>query len=141
MAFYRKYQFLLQLHPQRGLNHQPSATGLVVLTTEPTEHLISRVYDNGSYKLKELDETDIDIRMPSFLARHEYILSLFDGIAEKYTVRFIWPHTVLCHENVCPIMDDGRPIYFDHNHLSIFGATKTSFLYDVIFAAASVGAK
>ena len=79
------------------------------------------------------DSADLDISEESFENRNKYILSLFKEIAEKYPVRFIWPHQVLCKDHSCPVVEDGKPIYFDSNHLSLFGVSKTSDLYDPIW--------
>jgi hypothetical protein len=80
------------------------------------------------------DSADLDISEESFENRNKYILSLFWEIAEKYPVRFIWPHQVLCKDHSCPVVEDGKPIYFDSNHLSLFGVSKTSDLYDPIWS-------
>jgi peptidoglycan/LPS O-acetylase OafA/YrhL len=81
------------------------------------------------------DKTDIDVPRAAFLTRNRYILSLFDAIAQRYPVRFIWPHTMLCGETICPVVENGMPLYFDSNHLSAFGLAKTSALYDIIFSS------
>jgi hypothetical protein len=79
------------------------------------------------------DNTDIDIPRASFLTQNSYILSLFEEISKNKSVKFIWPNIALCGEHICPVVEDGKPLYFDSNHLSEFGVSKTSTLYDAIF--------
>lgn len=81
----------------------------------------------GLVKLK------LDINYNAFQAQNAWILSFFERVARDYPVQFIWPDVALCHQGVCKVSDEGRPLYFDDNHLSVFGAEKTSYLYDVIF--------
>jgi peptidoglycan/LPS O-acetylase OafA/YrhL len=74
-----------------------------------------------------------DVSRAAFRKQNQWILSFFGKIAKRYPVHFIWPDIALCSQEICPVSEGGRPIYFDDNHLSIFGAEKTSYLYDVIF--------
>ena len=82
-----------------------------------------------------VDTADIDISEESYRVRHRFILSLFDEIARKYPVRFIWPSEVLCAGGRCPVVENGNPIFFDQDHLSYFGVSKTSYLYDPIWGS------
>jgi peptidoglycan/LPS O-acetylase OafA/YrhL len=68
-----------------------------------------------------------------FEARHATILGIFQAIGRRHSVQFIWPHTVLCGPEFCPIAERGQPLYFDHNHLSVYGATKTAPLFAGVF--------
>ena len=64
--------------------------------------------------------------------RHRAILEFFDTIKEP-GVSFVWPVRMICKDDTCPIIENGKPVYFDHNHLSVYGARKTGPLYDPIF--------
>jgi peptidoglycan/LPS O-acetylase OafA/YrhL len=81
-----------------------------------------------------LDHTDIDIPRADFVARNAWIMSFFDKIAQTHRVNFIWPDAVLCNDKKCPVVEGDVALFFDHNHLSVAGAQKTSPLYDVIFS-------
>jgi peptidoglycan/LPS O-acetylase OafA/YrhL len=81
-----------------------------------------------------LDNTNLEIAAAEFTKKNEFILGLFRAIADKYSVRFIWPNKALCGEDLCPVVEDGMPLFLDDNHLSVYGARKTSRLYDVIFS-------
>jgi hypothetical protein len=50
------------------------------------------------------------------------------------TVRRIYPHLTLCTAARCDVARDGKPLYFDDNHLDDFGAETIRPLLDPIFA-------
>lgn len=75
------------------------------------------------------------ISVSDYRIRHAKILAFFRGMTHKKGVRFIWPEQVLCSNGVCPIVDRGIPLYFDQDHLSVYGARKTSVLYDSAFGS------
>jgi peptidoglycan/LPS O-acetylase OafA/YrhL len=77
---------------------------------------------------------ELDIPISDFFKKNDWILTLFKKIGVAYPVRFIWPHAVLCGENMCPVAENGHPLFFDDNHLSVVGIRKTSPLYDEIFS-------
>ncbi len=76
-----------------------------------------------------------DLTLDAYRARHRSILAFFHDAGLAGKVRFIWPAAALCGKRNCPMVENGNPVYFDHNHLSIYGAGKTSPLYDGIFIA------
>jgi peptidoglycan/LPS O-acetylase OafA/YrhL len=112
-----------------------TAAGKTVWIVGPLPEPSVRIPKALYVKRLGFDNTDIDIPRASFLTRNSYILSLFEEIARKYPVRFIWPHIALCSEQICAVVQDGKPLYFDSNHLSLFGVSNTSTLYDPIFAS------
>ncbi|MBB6506665.1 peptidoglycan/LPS O-acetylase OafA/YrhL [Sphingomonas endophytica] len=79
--------------------------------------------------LKELSLTD-------YQTRHASILAFFAKVhRELPAVRFIRPVAILCDTaGRCPMLHDGIPVYFDHNHLSVDAARRTAPLYDGVFA-------
>jgi peptidoglycan/LPS O-acetylase OafA/YrhL len=112
-----------------------TAAGKIIWIIGPLPEPSVRVPKALYIKQLGFDSRDLDIPRASFFAKNKYILAFFQEIAQKYPVKFIWPHTVLCDEQICPVVENGRPLFFDSNHLSAFGATKTSTLYDVIFSS------
>jgi peptidoglycan/LPS O-acetylase OafA/YrhL len=96
---------------------------------EPTVRVPKALY----VKALGFDTTNIDISEESYKTRHRYVLALFDEIARKYSVRFIWPSEALCADGGCPVIENGNPMFFDQDHLSYFGVSKTSYLYDPIW--------
>lgn len=73
------------------------------------------------------------IPLAAYERRHRTILSIFARLSGRPAVSFIWPEQILCTNGQCPIIDHGKPIYFDQDHLSVYGARKTSPLYDLVF--------
>jgi peptidoglycan/LPS O-acetylase OafA/YrhL len=84
-----------------------------------------------------LDHTDLDIPRAAFMRKNQFMLSVFSDMKQKFPVKFVWPHLALCSDTKCPVSENGRPIFFDDNHLSMLGAHKTSPLYDKIFHEAA----
>lgn len=80
------------------------------------------------------------ITLREFEQRHATILTFFASLKGRPDVLLLWPHEALCLADGCPIMERGRPLYFDQDHLSVLGAGKTSRLYDVLFKPAAVAA-
>jgi len=44
------------------------------------------------------------------------------------------PEAVLCPQDRCAIVSDGRPLYFDSHHLSLHGATLLEPMFGTVFA-------
>lgn len=75
------------------------------------------------------------IPLSEYKRRHAVILKFFERFAHTPGVSFVWPVEALCEGDDCPTIRNGKPAYFDHNHLSVEAARATSHLYDGIFAA------
>jgi SGNH domain (fused to AT3 domains) len=80
-----------------------------------------------------LDRTDLDIPVSEFQRKNRFIVSTFADLQQKFPIKMIWPHLALCDDRKCPVSAKGKPVFFDDNHLSLKGASETSFLYDKIF--------
>ena len=70
----------------------------------------------------------VDVRPTSgeFDARQHFVIDLFDKLAREHPVSVVWPHRALCDHGKCRVEVDGRPIYWDDNHLTRFGADSIS---------------
>lgn len=73
------------------------------------------------------------IRLSDYQRRHRRILAMFAAV-RRPGVSFVWPMAALCERGVCPIEAHGRPMFFDHNHLSFEAAQRTARLYLPIFS-------
>jgi peptidoglycan/LPS O-acetylase OafA/YrhL len=71
--------------------------------------------------------------LKDFKARQVDVFREFDRVAREYTVKFVWPHEALCDRERCEVEKDGSPLYFDTNHMSVFGARSIAALFDPIF--------
>jgi len=116
------------------------AAGKTVWIVGPLPEPAVRVPKALYVKQLGFDTANIDISEESYRTRHRFILALFDEIAKKYPVRFIWPSEVLCADGRCPVVENGNPMFFDQDHLSYFGVSTTSHLYDRIWEGSPDGA-
>jgi hypothetical protein len=55
--------------------------------------------------------------------RNEFILNHFKNRKYQDNVHFIDPTEYICDENGCWAIKGGIPIYFDDDHLTVFGAS------------------
>lgn len=76
-----------------------------------------------------------DVTLADYRRRHATILAMFGRVQHTMPqVRFIQPVSILCNRTArCPLLHDGFPMFFDHNHLSIEAAERTAPLYAPVF--------
>lgn len=58
-----------------------------------------------------------------FSKRNEVIISHFDNAEYPNNVVFVKPHKYFCDRELCYAVKGGRAIYFDDDHLSVYGAS------------------
>ena len=59
----------------------------------------------------------------SFMERNGATIELLTEVAERHGARLVLPHRWLCDPGgACRVLKDGRPLYFDTDHLTITGA-------------------
>lgn len=63
----------------------------------------------------------VGITISSYLERHNFVLRVLDKAVQKCGIRLLDPLPYLCKSETCLGDSDGRPRYFDDNHLSEFG--------------------
>ncbi|MFM4863404.1 SGNH hydrolase domain-containing protein [Aeromonas media] len=63
----------------------------------------------------------ISISLEEYHQRHAVVLAAQDEAASQCGVKIINPLPYLCHDGRCWGSKDGRPFYYDDNHLSEFG--------------------
>jgi hypothetical protein len=81
-----------------------------------------------------LAEKATAVSISDYRRRHQLALSILsetDKISDQITV--VYPATLLCRRGVCPIIEGGRPLFLDHNHLSLVGARKIAPLFGRVF--------
>jgi hypothetical protein len=69
-------------------------------------------------------DRDIDVRptVADFLKQRARTFSILEDVASRRGARLLLPHLVLCDAVHCAVSRDGRPYYFDDNHVTTFGA-------------------
>lgn len=54
--------------------------------------------------------------------RQQFVLWAFAKMHERYGAQIVYPERVLCPHEACLVALNGRPLYRDAHHLSVFGA-------------------
>lgn len=111
--------------------------------------LIAALRDKKIYLVGPLPEPAFDVPQTLFVSRyglvsppasisiteyehrHSKALDILGRVANETDL--IWPHRTLCRNGECLLAIDGRPAYFDHNHLSVEAALMTAEVYAPIF--------
>jgi hypothetical protein len=73
------------------------------------------------------------LTVADYRARDAFVLIELAKLRAKYGVRIIDPASVLCASDNCVLRRQGRPLYADHHHLSVFGAMQISGLFTSAF--------
>ena len=58
-----------------------------------------------------------------YFRRNRYILDKLDSLTYNEQLIAVKPFDLLCHTKHCPAISEGKSLYFDDGHLSVFGAT------------------
>lgn len=68
--------------------------------------------------------SDRDIRptMVAYQNRQSKFFDIAEGLRDKYGVKLLYPHEYMCDQKYCNVIKKGIPLYFDDDHLSIYGA-------------------
>jgi hypothetical protein len=96
---------------------------------------VSIVQDNPQQTIEPLEALKRASKTPYDWAINKSSISLEDhqknqrivnGYIEKSGANIINFNKILCPERICPFVVDGKFLYFDDDHLSIYGAKKVS---------------
>lgn len=68
------------------------------------------------------EDYELRPREDQFKATQSRTLAVLEELARLPEVSLVLPHEVLCADGWCEVVRDGRPLYFDDNHLTTFGA-------------------
>ena len=66
-------------------------------------------------------KSDIHVREEDFLVRQIETIPVLNLLTSD-RVKVVFPHSRLCAGGLCPAVAGGKPLYYDDNHLSHFGA-------------------
>ncbi len=79
----------------------------------------------------------ISISLEEYHARHKVVWAAQDAAAAQCGVKILDPLPYLCHDDRCWGSKDGRPIYYDDDHLSEYGNKLLVPMFKEVFAAAA----
>lgn len=82
-------------------------------------------------------EPDISISETDYQQRHAFIWQAQDEAAKKCGVKILDPLPYLCKDGKCAGTHNGRPIYFDDNHLSEYGNKLLVPMFRTLFSSTS----
>jgi len=82
-----------------------------------------------------LMESSADIRptVLEFEQRNAFVKEVIQGLAAQNKVSVLYPHDLLCTGGYCSVVAEGRSLYSDDDHLSVFGAEKIRRMYAPFF--------
>ena len=81
---------------------------------------------------------EISISLAAYHERHDFIWGLQDAAHERCGVKILNPLPYLCKDGRCNASKDGRPLYYDDNHLSEFGNRLLVPMFQEVFASKSI---
>jgi hypothetical protein len=65
--------------------------------------------------------------------RQKFVLWAFARMRKRYGAEIVYPDRALCADGVCMVALNGRPLYRDGHHLSVFGAKQLAPLLAPVF--------
>jgi peptidoglycan/LPS O-acetylase OafA/YrhL len=102
-------------------------TFVVLPIPEQKLHIPKLLEQNIFFKKNKID---IGIKTLSYQERSAFVRKEYLDING---ITLIDPSVMLCNSSYCKVEVDLNPLYYDDNHLSIFGAEYISELFDVIW--------
>ncbi len=69
----------------------------------------------------------------AYRERQKFVLWAFAQMHRRYGAEVVYPDRVLCSASVCKVALNGRPLYRDAHHLSVFGAKQLTPLLAEVF--------
>lgn len=84
-----------------------------------------------------LSDEVINPTREAFDMRNGPTIKLLESLAREQGARVLYPHKVLCATDRCAVMKDGRPLYYDTDHLTITGALLLTEMLEPVFGQLS----
>lgn len=66
-----------------------------------------------------------------YFTRNRYILDKLNSLEYSEQLKAVKPFEFLCHTTHCPAVSEGKSLYFDDGHLSVYGAKKLILESDI----------
>jgi peptidoglycan/LPS O-acetylase OafA/YrhL len=68
-----------------------------------------------------------------YRARQKFVLWAFAQMKQRYGVEIVYPERAFCGDGTCKVALNGRPLYRDAHHLSVYGASQLTPLLAAAF--------
>lgn len=78
-------------------------------------------------------DRDIRIHLDDYHERHAYTMDMLDEAVEKCGIKILDPLPYLCDEQYCYGSRNGRPLYYDDDHLSEYGNKYLVPMFEQVF--------
>jgi len=77
--------------------------------------------------------TRLTTRAGAYRERQKFVLWAFAQMRKRFGAQVVYPDRVLCSLSACRVALNGRPLYRDAHHLSVFGANQLVPLFASVF--------
>jgi hypothetical protein len=81
------------------------------------------------------ERQDVAISLANYHRRHDFIWAAQDAARDECGVKILDPLPYLCADGVCHGTRDGRPLYFDDDHMSEYGNKLLVPMFAEVFGA------
>ncbi len=78
-------------------------------------------------------EVHLETSLKDHLEKQKTVYKTIENLKGNYKFSILYPHNALCHEDICAVIHDGRPLYYDDDHLSTYGASHIQDAYRSLF--------
>ena len=110
-----------------------AAAGKKVVLVAPVPEIGVPVPETLARIVLQHRKDDIRPTLAAYRTRQAAVLADLAYLHVKYGAAIVDPARVLCAGGRCAVEKDSRPLYVDHHHLSVFGATGVSGAFAGIF--------
>ena len=114
-----------------------TAAGAYVVVVGPVPEVDFNV-PNMMVRAVNLDRPLLETPRTAFNTRQEIVLHTLKRLESMPNVSVVYPHEQLCNSERCRLVDDGRPLYKDDDHLTLAGVR---LILDPVLRAVEVGGK
>ncbi len=99
-------------------------------TPEMPTHVPNAIARSMMYRGKA---REVSISLEEYHLRHAFVWEAQDAAAEQCGANILNPLPYLCWDEHCHSIKNGRPIYYDDDHLSEYGASLLMPMFETVF--------
>jgi hypothetical protein len=93
----------------------------------PVPRMLAKMMEHGR------SPAELTLPLADHKARHAFVAELFDSLSDSPNLIRVRPAQTLCPEGKCRTYAEGKPLYKDADHLTIWGARKLLPLFEPIY--------